>query len=366
MIDMFAGIPAMVIANPCVNAKLAMLNLYSRIMAKGRTISASILTAHDTKVIELCAEITAAIVGVIPEEEQKKLFLQEYGRTHKSRDAGAGRGAGSLQRDAVCTRGRTDKSPFSNRNLRWHPLMVAAVRPGHAKSIERIEIDGADDSQVLVFVVKDTNGNENRYPADRVHEMPERYVALPEHWMPHLEKLKYWNDTLWTQNSCVISALEACNWADVAETYAVLGIAIATEIYGADFQTAYEAVKVILRNQQVDSRVQLPSRRYPTESSMIISCPLCKKPISERLDEFRHTPRIPTWQPAWRITKREEGEDSSLQLMHVTPLTENEIRHNAENVRYGHRWCNVSMTDHSLEETLDFMEYVVRAHEART
>ena len=38
----------------------------------------------------------------------------------------------------------------------------------------------------------------------------------------------------------------------------------------------------------------------------------------------------------------------SIQVMHVNPLLENEIKHNASNVRYGHRWCNVTMTDHSL------------------
>jgi hypothetical protein len=32
-------------------------------------------------------------------------------------------------------------------------------------------------------------------------------------------------------------------------------------------------------------------------------------------------------------------------------------------VRYGHRWCNVAMTDHSVEETVDFMKAVVSAHE---
>ena len=42
---------------------------------------------------------------------------------------------------------------------------------------------------------------------------------------------------------------------------------------------------------------------------------------------------------------------------------ESSIRHNAANVRYGHRWCNVAMSDHSLDETLDFMEYIVRANE---
>jgi hypothetical protein len=72
--------------------------------------------------------------------------------------------------------------------------------------------------------------------------------------------------------------------------------------------------------------------------------------------------REKVWQPAWRSTKREEGEDSSIQLMHVKPLVESEPRHHVDNVRYGHRWCNVAMTDHSLDETLDFMEYIVRAH----
>lgn len=66
--------------------------------------------------------------------------------------------------------------------------------------------------------------------------------------------------------------------------------------------------------------------------------------------------------PAWRSSKKEEGDDSSIQIMHINPLVESEIRHNSNNVRYGHRWCNVAMTDHSLDETLDFMEFVIKAH----
>jgi hypothetical protein len=51
-----------------------------------------------------------------------------------------------------------------------------------------------------------------------------------------------------------------------------------------------------------------------------------------------------------------------MQIVHVNPLIESEVRHNAANVRFGHRWCNVAMTDHSIEETVDFMEYIVKAH----
>lgn len=49
--------------------------------------------------------------------------------------------------------------------------------------------------------------------------------------------------------------------------------------------------------------------------------------------------------------------------MHVKPLIETEIRHNSSNVRYGHRWCNIAMTDHDLAETLAFMKEVISKHE---
>ncbi len=68
------------------------------------------------------------------------------------------------------------------------------------------------------------------------------------------------------------------------------------------------------------------------------------------------------WKPAWAGNKRGEGEDSSMQIMHIEPLSERQMRHNAKNVRFGHRWCNVAMTDHSVEQTVDFMEYIVKAH----
>ncbi|MGC9014393.1 MAG: hypothetical protein ACP5KW_08495 [Thermoproteota archaeon] len=35
----------------------------------------------------------------------------------------------------------------------------------------------------------------------------------------------------------------------------------------------------------------------------------------------------------------------------------------AGNTRYGHRWCNVVMTDHSVDETVEFMRAVIEAHE---
>jgi hypothetical protein len=201
-------------------------------MATGRTVSASFLTDLDKQVIKLCEKIAETIYNAIKDKDLQKDFKKQFGKISYTRDGGLGLGGGKLQRDAICVRGRQGKAPFSNRNLRWHPLIVAANPVSFAKEIEKIEIEGTDESQVLVFYIKE-NGKLKAYP---------------------------------------------------------------------------------------------------------------------------------TWQPEWRPSKKGEREDASVQVMHVNPLIDKEIRHNAKNVRYGHRWCNVAMTDHSLDETLDFMEFIVKAH----
>lgn len=331
-------------------------------MATGRTISASFLTDLDRNVLELCDKVSIAIYTAIPSKDAKEEFKKEYGKISYTRDGGLGLGGGKIQRDAVCTRGRQGKAPFSNRNLRWHPLVVSEIKPDFARKIERIEIGGRDDGQILIFVVKNHRGKEFKFPADKTHEIPERFVALPEHWYPHIGTLKHWSDTLWTQNSCVIPALEACNWWDSVETYAVLGIVLAVDLYDANFDSLYGEIKKILKSQKIDKRVSLPTDMFPTDKADIVRCPVCRLNISKDLEGFRKSKRGTTWQSAWRSSKKGEGEDSSIQIMHVNPLVESHIKHNAGNVRYGHRWCNVAMTDHSLDETLDFMEFVIRAH----
>ena len=330
-------------------------------MATGRTISASFLTEKDKKVFSLCESISKVLIENVPEEKIDEFIDQFAKLSNETRDGGAGRGGGKLERDALCTRGRQGKAPFSNRNLRWHPLVVAENLHKYAKEIERIEIEGEDDNQVLVFVIKE-KGREIRIKSDKVHELLKRYAVLPKHWITHIDRLKHWNDTLWTQNSCVIPSLEACDWWDAVETYALLGIIMATEVYGAKFNKIYSDVMNILKKQKVDRKVKLPSKNFPKKDTEILNCPMCKTSILKNPANLPERKRISTWQPAWRGKKREEGEDSSVQIMHVVPLVENELKHNAENVRYGHRWCNVAMTDHSLDETLDFMEYIVRVH----
>ena len=331
-------------------------------MATGRTVSASFVTESDRKTIEICESISKVVEGLITTKELKKDYKEQFGKVSYTRDAGAGRGAGKLQRDAICTRGRGGKAPFSNRNLRWHPLVVAEQEILHAKKIEKIKITGVGEAKVLVFVVKLSDGKLKGYPSDKTHELPERYVVLPEHWLPHIDELKNWSDVLWTTNSCIIPALEACEREDSIETYALLAISVAVQVYKIDFKNVYAKVLKILKNSKVGNII-LPTKEFPKDRDDIMNCPMCKVSIVENAAKIVRRERSKLWQPSWRVNKRDEGEDSSIQIMHVKPLTEQIINHNARNARYGHRWCNVSMTDHSLSETLDFMEYIVRAHE---
>lgn len=329
-------------------------------MAKGRTISAALLTNLDRQVIELCLVISLTIEKYVA-ESQRKQFRDEFGKTHLSRDAGLGRGAGKLQRDALCTRGIQGNAPFSNRNLRWHPLVAAYEPISFAKEIDKIEIEGTDQAQSLIFHVT-INGRNEEFPSERVYELPERFVVLPKHWAPHVEQLRYWNDTLWTQNSCIITAYEACDWQDAVEAYAILGIAIAVNVFGAEFQNMYDEIVNLLANQELNKKVNLPSENFPASVEAIANCPLCRVSLAQPPANRPRRVRESRWKPDWGNDKRGEGEDESLQIMHVNPLTEREMRHNAQNVRFGHRWCNVAMTDHSIDETIHFMEYIVKAH----
>jgi len=330
-------------------------------MATGRTVSANHLTELDRSVLELCKKISIIVKNEIEDKELQKEFWNDFGKVSLTRDAGAGRGGGKLQRDALCVRGRQGKAPYSNRNLRWHPLTVAAQEISFARPIERIEIEGEDNTQTLVFVVN-INGKEIKFSADRVHELPERFVVLPAHWIEYIDNLKLWNDTLWTQNSCVIPAMEACEWWNAVEVYAFLAITVAVEKFDLDFNNIYDKVIQVIRNQNIDENINLPSENFPTNEEEFKNCPVCKKSLSDTLSEFRNDKREETWQPAWSLSKRSEGEDGSNQILHILPLIETEIRHKVGQVKFGHRWCNVAMTDHSLEEALEFFEYIVRAH----
>lgn len=149
-------------------------------MAKGRTISATELTERDKEALKICGDISVALADLITNTESKEDFMKNYGRVHSSRDAGLGRAGAKLQRDALCTRGRTDKAPYSNRNLRWHPLVITMETPDYAEEVEEVTID----NKSLVFIID----GELWYPKD-VHKLPKVYCAPFDKVDPFGEKM---------------------------------------------------------------------------------------------------------------------------------------------------------------------------------
>jgi hypothetical protein len=329
-------------------------------MAKGRTISAKELNPMDRFAIKTCADISTILKSSISDLSKQRDFHDKYGKMSYSRDAGAGRGAGKLQRDAICTRGTTSNLPISNRNLRWHPLVVAAEKHSQIKTIENILID--KKSRKIKFAIKDSSNNLKVYEPEHVHMLEERFAVVEEHWKEFEDELSKWEDDDWTHNSCLIPVAEACEWTDSVETFVSLGLSVLGEFFEADIDKAVEECSAYIEglNRNIESQLEL---KFIEKLNEINTCPVCLEPLSSKLDQFRKNKRIDNWQPIWRQNKRNEGEDSSIQVMHVNPLNEIKFMHNAHNVRYGHRWCNVAMTDHSLEETLEFMTHVVNVHD---
>ena len=322
-----------------------------------RTINAKQITSFDRSVIELCKKISDALKDLIVGTANKKDFYNTYGKVSFTRDAGSGRGGGKLQRDALCTRGTTGKFPISNRNLRWNPLVVSNEEVCYAKKASALRVDG---KKIIVDIVD--GGKTKSYDADNYFTLAGRYTVTSEMWDQFADLFKDWTDSDWGNNSFFIRAFEACEWYDAVETFCVLGIAVASEIYNADFMKCYSVVTNILSKQMVDPKIKLPTKRFPADREDICFDPIIKLPISGNLNDFRFSVREDVWKPSWQKSKRDEGDDSSIQITHVLPLVEKEIRHISSNVRYGFRWTNVAMTDHSVEETVAFMERIVHAN----
>jgi hypothetical protein len=333
-----------------------------------RTVSASELNPDDEIVLKLSRSVSNELINLLEDPQAKKDFKEVYGKVSLSRDAGAGRGGGKLQRDALCTRGKSDKTPLSNRNLRWHPLVVSAILPEFAAPIHEIRVETLQASPTLVFVIEDDYGVLQSFPARDVHKLPKTYAATQEHWEAVSGYLKDWSLEDWSPNRCLISAMEYCSWEDAFESYASLALATIVEVYDVDYDQARSAVLSVMEGFNTAPQLKalaFPTSNFPKSRIDLTACPLCKKPFSENLSDFRYADRLVNWQPAWQSSKRREGEDNSLQVMHVKPLNELVSNHNAANVRFGHRWCNVSMSDHTVDETVNFFAFVASQHESK-
>jgi len=337
-------------------------------MAAGRTVSAKSLTEFDRGWLGIAERLSKNLENLILEENKRKKFHSEWSKISLTRDAGRGVGGGKLQRDALCTRGRHDKAPFSNRNLRWHPLIIADNTPDWAIEVQGIEVRA--DKIYFIIDNKDYSAEEvyklesgqplSSYLGETLMRTNKPYCAPLTLWRNHVDTLREWNDAEWTKNSCAISAMEFSPAEYCIEIFALLAIAVLYNFYGVDYSIAVETVLKVFSANDYNPTCQF----YDALKSIddILRCPLCKAKLNEPPAGITPRVRPPAFQRPWQPSKRAEGEPESIQLFHIEPLTETEIRHTPKSTRYGHRWCNVAMADRSLEETLDFMEAVVRVH----
>jgi len=338
-------------------------------MAKGRTVSAGRLTDFDHKWLTIAEAIARKLEGLIQKQDERIKFHVGWSKVSFTRDAETGKGGGKLQRDALCTRGRTDKAPFSNRNLRWHPLVIAHETPDWSIQIQRIEIDGSR----IYFVI-----DNKRYSSTEVHTLrsyqpigdilgdphittDKPFCAPLELWKVHANVLQRWSDREWTDNSCAIPAAEYSPAEYCIEVFALLAITILDNFYNVPCETAMQVVLEVFKEHKYEPTHQFNEVLNSIDDMLV--CPLCKAKLNDQPARIQLGDRPQVFQPPWRSQKREEGAPESIQLFHVEPLIETEIRHTPKLTRYGHRWCNVAMADRSLKEALDFMEAVVRAHQ---
>lgn len=316
-------------------------------MAQGTTAGVKLLSRRDQRYLEAARILSSRLTRTVPEQSRHE-FVSDWAKVSTTRrDAGAGVGAGALQRDAYSTRGRGGKAPFSNRNLRWHPLVAAQVRAPHFRQM-KVHVRGKG----LVF--SDQGGKE--WTVETVHELFKPHCIDSEAWNQITAQVRNWDHEDWTANSCVIPAIEFCPPDDALETFATLGVTAAF-ICGAQAKDAHDEAVTYLREF---SDGNLPSAGFPGRGKLteLCQCPVCRQSVKEPPAGMELPEREPSWNPPWLARKRAEGESGAIQLMHVRPLVERETRHTAQNVRYGHRWCNVAMADHDLVSAIDFFKTV--------
>ncbi len=73
-------------------------------------------------------------------------------------------------------------------------------------------------------------------------------------------------------------------------------------------------------------------------------CPLCLEKI--KISDFKEN--------VWGMAK--------IELWHITPLSDNTPNHDADNLGWGHRTCNIAQQERTTDETIDWMESLVKKH----
>ena len=149
-------------------------------------------------------------------------------------------------------------------------------------------------------------------------------------------------------------------WYDALETFALLGIIIAISKFNCDFNTIYQKIINFLKSIDIDGK-ELPADNFPQPDINLAMCPICLTPINQQPAALGIIERSPSWIAPWK-RKKKEPEDSDIHTFHMNPLIESKIRHNAKNVRFGHRWCVIGKQNHTVDYFVEYMNRVTKNH----
>ena len=279
-----------------------------------------------------------------------------------------------MQRDNLHTRGQGAPNPLSNRNFRWTPLVIAKALPPWANEVEKIEY--SNEEKLLIFKI---NGTKKK-PGKEIYELP---LNMKPYCITEKNFMEFWNSLSdrdkseikdlskadWTESACIIPAAEYTYWNWAIESFVTSLISSVYAFYlpiEEKISELYGKIKGDWKNFLDDRKEYIPfeARKIllPDEVRELILCPLCKVKLTEFPAGLEPMERPNNWSVSsfpWNTSKQEEGNKESIQLLHIHPLIEREIRHKPENIRYGHRWCNIAMADTSLEDTLNFFHKVI-------
>ena len=356
-------------------------------MGKG-TADQRYLTEFERTLLKFCKKIIDIASGFIQNNDLKKEFSEKWGKIAYHRSAGAGKNAGKLQRDNLHTRGQGAKNPLSNRNFRWTPLIIAKKLPSWAKSIEEIQYDSTNKE--VIFKI---GGNfKTLKPGKGVYNLPLNeppYCVTEKHFHEFWSKLDAslkkeiaeFSESDWSKNATIIPASEYAYWTLAVESFIVCLFSVISAFYLKSTKLSVDLYREILDGWKKfisEHRSYVPKSNgkeqfllldiYDDIDSFVEElkrCPFCKVLLTEFPAGLEKEIRPENWSVSsfpWKSSKKKEGEKESIQLLHVKPLVEMEIRHTPDNVRYGHRWCNVAMADASLEYALRFFERVLKNH----
>ncbi len=153
------------------------------------------------------------------------------------------------------------------------------------------------------------------------------------------------NDLRWNM---VQTSADACQWYESVEVFAVLSMSLAINFYKVEFENIFLQINDIIKNQVIDTSIQLPTKYFPTSKDDYILCPVCKTPLSNGISDL--------------LGNKQDDVFSKITTIYLRPLSKEKNMHNAENVRYAHKWCANILNSRSVEDTIDTLSQILKSH----